>query len=60
MLGTSTLCVKDAAANAVFAANMPPVKIVPGQNICDVTRSQFYLTLLDLKRSTIAKISIKD
>ena len=44
----------------MFAAIIPPVIATPGQNICDVNRLQFYLTLLDQKRSTYAKVSIKD
>ena len=38
---------KNAAVNAIFAAIMPPVKVTPAQNICDVNRLQFYLSLLD-------------
>ena len=58
--GTGTFCVKNAVANIVIAAIVPPVTVTPGQNICDVNRLQFYTTFLGLKRATEAKISIKD
>ena len=45
--GTGTLCVKDVAANAMFAAIMPPVKVTPGQNMCEVNCLQFHLAFLD-------------
>ena len=46
-VNTGTFCVKDAAVNAMFTAIMPSVKVIPGQNICDVNRLQSYLTFLD-------------
>ena len=45
--GTGTLCVKYVAANAMFAAIMPQVKVTPGKSLCVVKRLQFYLSFLD-------------